>query len=395
MRVADFDRSSTGRLVPTTHGQHAFVPHTLPPRLALEKLFHPTAAAEAALGTLRGLARRFATPAMIVRPLQRREALTSSSMEGTHTSPDALVLLEAGEATGDVPATREVLNYVTALNEAVADLDRIPISWRLISAVHRRLMDGVGSSRGANLRPGEFKDAQNFIGADRRIAEARFVPPPPAEAREAMTALEHYVNRPEPVLPPLLDAALIHYQFETIHPFSDGNGRVGRILIPLLLIQRGALDTPILYVSPYIEAHRRDYADRLLAVSRDGDWEGWIGFFLEAVRETCSETTGLLDQLLALQEDYRARAQAASRSTSILRIADSLFERPVLSVTDAARIAGVTYAAAQTMVGRLVAAGLLRESAVARQPRLYIATEVVRISSGHFRRPEPDTSRPV
>jgi len=254
------------------------------------------------------------------------------------------------------------------------------------------MLSGVSKHRGADKRPGEFKVHQNFIGG-RSIEEARFIPPPPQEARIAMDDLEKYINREHPVLPPIIDAALAHYQFETIHPFADGNGRVGRILIPIILMQKGILDKPILYVSPYIEEHRDEYIDLLHEVSRVGTWDEWIRFFLRAVRESCHETIRTIDRLFRLHSEYRDRAHRVGRSGSPLRIVDSLFEKPVLSVTNAANIAGVTYPAAASAIAKLVEVGILSEMTSAIQPKRFIAREVVMISAGLA--PHPSTDSPA
>jgi Fic family protein len=387
-----FEGSSAGRLVATTHHQKAFVPNPLPPDVDCGSFVMELSETAHAIGNLRGISRQLVNPYMVIRPLQRREALTSSSMEGTHASPDDLVLLESGgEQPGD-EAAREVLNYITALDDAVAALATIPVSWRMMRQAHATLLSGLSKHRGADKRPGEFKIHQNFIGG-RSIEEARFIPPPPKEAEDAITDLEKYINLEDPRFPPIIDVALIHYQFETIHPFADGNGRVGRILIPIILMQKGLLDSPILYISPYIEEHKDDYIDLLHEVSRTGAWSDWIRFFLRAVQKSCEETIVTIDRLFELQREYRDRAHHASRSATALKIVDSLFERPVLSIPDAASIAGVTYPPAQSAISKLVEAGILREMETAVQPKRFIAPEVVMISAGYpRRRPEEEVA---
>lgn len=393
MDYAAFMTSPAGRLVPTIHGQKAFVPDPLPPRLDGGSLWQDLGETMQAVGNLNGISRRLANPHMVIRPLQRREALTSSSMEGTHASPDDLVLFEAGdEHAGD--DAREVYNYVRALNNAVTSLEHLPISRRMICDTHKILLSGASKFRGANKRPGEYKVYQNFIGG-RSIEDARFIPPPPQEAEAAMNDLEHYMNQEGSSLPPVIDAALIHYQFEAIHPFADGNGRVGRILVPLYLMSRGVFDAPLLYISPYIEDNKDDYIDLMYNVSCRGDWNGWIRFFLKAIRYTCDDTIRTIDLLLELHDRYRRKAHAISRSSNIQTIVDSLFEKPVLSIPDAGAIAKVTYAAASTAIGKLVQAGILKELPITTSPKLFVAPEVVKISSGYFKNRDVDTSEPM
>jgi len=393
MDYASFSNSPAGRLVSTTHGQKAFVPNPLPPRLDGSRLWCELAEAMGAVGKLGGLSHRIPNPMMVLRPLQRREALTSSSMEGTHASPDDLVLLEAGANEGD-DSTREVRNYIRALDNATESLKTLPISRRMICAAHETLLTGLSKFRGANKRPGELKKYQNFIGG-RTIEETRFIPPPPTEAEAALNDLEFYINADAPEYPALIDAALIHYQFETIHPFADGNGRVGRILIPIYLLKRGVIDTPILYISPYIENRKDSYIDLMFNVSATGAWEEWISFFLRAVRESCDETIESIEELLALRQKYFERASRLGRSATPQRIVDSLFVRPVLSIPQAAETAGVTYAAAAAAVEKLVAAGILREWPLESAPRFFYAPEVVLISAGSFRRKAENSSEPT
>ncbi|WP_051630857.1 Fic family protein [Afifella pfennigii] len=376
-----FSESPAGRLIPTTHGQKAFVPNPLPPNLELGDLVSAFGEAMQAVGNLNGIGKHLANPAMVIRPLQRSEALTSSSMEGTHASPDDLVLLEAGAEETTDESAREVHNYIRALDEAEKSLGILPISHRMIKSIHGTLLSGLGKERGAHKHPGEYKTTQNFIGG-RRIEEARFIPPPPQETQTAMDELEAYVNRDDNGgLPPLIDAALLHYQFETIHPFADGNGRVGRILIPIFLLERGVLEKPLLYVSPYVEEHKDEYIDLMFQVSARGCWTPWVAFFLRAVRISCEETAETINILRELQATYRDKVHRVTRSVTALRIVDALFEKPVISISDAAAIAEVTYPPAAAAIDKLLEVGILREVRSAKQPRRFIAPEVVLMSA--------------
>ncbi|KQT35081.1 hypothetical protein ASG29_02850 [Sphingomonas sp. Leaf412] len=357
-----FGGRATGRLVPTIEGRRAFVPDPLPPRqLSIAAFLPELTRATQAVGELKGIGRTVPNPLLLIRPLQRREAVSSSSMEGTYTTLSDLFLLEAGaqEAAtrGD---TREVLNYVRALEGAIEGLGDLPISTRLIRDAHRRLLTGVARHRGATVQAGELKRDQNWIGGSGRIDTARFIPAPPADTPDAMDALMAFANRQDGASP-LIDAALAHYQFEAIHPFGDGNGRVGRMMIALMLIDRGTLPQPLLYMSPYLERHKDRYIDLMYAVSRDGAWEAWIAFFLEAVAESAAETIAVVERLQDLQRDYRDRFQTARRSALMLRIIDLAFEQPVRSITNIAEALGVTYAGAANNVAALVAQGVAEE----------------------------------
>ena len=279
MDLSVFTSASPGLLVNTIGGQKAFAPNPLPPDLDVGPLFDQYGKSMAAIGKLNAKFVQLADPSLIIRPLQRQEALASSAMEGTYTTTDELALLEAGEEREVRAETREVYHYISALTYAVDEMQRIPISYRLVCETHRRLHSNLPVGRGGNKRPGEYKTTQNWIGG-LTIERARFVPPPPREAQIAMDQLEAFINRPDVSdVPPLLEAAFVHYQFETIHPFADGNGRVGRILVPLILLARGLIESAAFFLSPALEQRRDEYIDRMFAVSTSGDWTAWIRSF--------------------------------------------------------------------------------------------------------------------
>jgi Fic family protein len=357
-----FAGNATGTLMPTIGGRKAFVPNALPPRvLSLERFLPELTRATQAVGELKGIGRAIPNPLLLVRPLQRREAVSSSSMEGTYTTLTDLFLFEAGAGEAATRGdNREVLNYVRALEGAIDGLAALPISTRLIRDAHRVLLTGVARNRGAAIEAGELKRDQNWIGGGGRIDSARFIPTPPDETPHALDTLMGFVNR-EDRPAPLIDAALAHYQFEAIHPFADGNGRVGRMLITLMLIDNGTLPQPLLYMSPYLERHKDRYIDLMYAVSRDGAWEEWIAFFLEAVAESAAETIAVVERLQDLQRAYRERFQTARRSALMLRIIDLAFERPVRSITDFAEALGVTYGGAMNNINELIAQGVAEE----------------------------------
>jgi Fic family protein len=379
MDKSAFERSTTGRVVPTIGGQWAFVPNDLPPILDMNDFVAPLVEATQLLGELNGVFKTLPDPYILIRPLQTKEALTSSSMEGTYTTIDELMLAEAGYDHAKQSAdTREVLNYSSALKNAILSLSDIPLSLRTITTSHEDLLNGVSKARGAMIRPGELKAHQNWIGA-RTIENARFIPPPPGEAREALYALEKYIQRDgREKTPPLIEAALIHYQFETIHPFPDGNGRVGRILIPLYLFERKTIRHPVLYISPWLEKHKDEYIDRMFSVSKDGDWSGWIEFFLNAVSETCKATIQTADHLFSMRERYRKTLQARGRSALLLSMVDHIFHRPVFSIPQMADFLGVTYRAAQSNIDVLENAGIIEHLHATAHPKFYAARELLR-----------------
>lgn len=380
MNRSDFEASPSGRLAPTIKGQMAFVPSPLPPLLDLAELAHPLAEAASALGELNGVSGQLPNPYLLIRPLQRREAVSSSNIEGTYSSISEVMMLEvSGRPAPPHSDALEVLNYVQALEQALHELKELPLCLRVIRNAHRRLLTGVSKHRGANIVPGEFKRDQNWIGGSHRdIERARFVPPPPAEALECLSQLENYIQREDHRSPHvLIDAALIHYQFETIHPFPDGNGRVGRMLTTLFLHERRAQKLPLLYMSQFLEDRKDEYIDRMFEVSRTGAWTEWVTFFLEGVAVSARDTISLIERLVELKKQYEETAKVAGRSALLLRIIDIIFEAPVMSVPELARRLGTTYRGALNNIEKLLQSGIIREYPGA-TPKLFVADEVLR-----------------
>jgi Fic family protein len=261
MRTEDFI-SPSGQIVQTLEGHKAFVPFKLPPQIDLLSLINPLGEAVQLLGELRGAARRTENPYVLIEPLQRREALTTSAMEGTFTSIENLVLEEENVGGRRDENSRETFNYILALRHAVVGLQKYPISHRIIKEAHTRLLSGLSNERGANKRPGEYKQHQNWIGGGRDIKNARYVPPPPELTQGCMDDIEKYVNREDVgVIQKVIDLAIVHYQFEAVHPFGDGDGRIGRMLVTLMAVQSELLDLPILLLSPHLEKHKDEYID--------------------------------------------------------------------------------------------------------------------------------------
>ena len=336
--------------------------------------------ADYTLGRLAGAAGRMVNPYLIRQPLLRREAILSSRIEGTFTTPEQLVLLEAGvpPAGQDARAsadTREVLNYVRAMERGLELLRTIPVSLRLVRDLHAVLLDGV---RGEQDRPGEFRTVQNYIGSQHApITDARFVPPPVPEMREALDLWERDLHlQPEP-LPLLVRLAVAHYQFEAIHPFRDGNGRVGRLLIPLLLCAHQRLTDPLLFMSAYFERHQEEYVDLLLRVSTRGAWQEWIAFFLRGVAECAQEGQKLTDDLLALRERYHAAVRSARSSGLLGTLIDDLFRLPSITIGRTTELLGVTPASASSNLRKLQALGIVAEVTGRTRGQVFVAREIL------------------
>ncbi len=357
-------------------GYHAFVPAPLPPKLAYgDDLVLGLSRADAALSELAGLGRHLPNAHLLIAPYVRREAVLSSRIEGTTTSLAELLLDEVAEgATGRDPHdVREVRNYVTALGYGVTRLKTLPLSLRFVRELHARLMKGV---RGDHAMPGEFRRSQNWIGRPGSTLEtAVYVPPPPEELMETLGVWERFLHERNTV-PDLIQCGLIHEQFEAIHPFLDGNGRVGRLLIVLFLMERGRLSQPLLYISAYIEEHRREYYDVLQAVRTDGDWAGWLRFFLAGVEEISKEAVQHAGRLMSLREQWRERL-AGSRTA--VRLIDALLVNPYMSVARAQRVLNVSNPTARQAVTRLQKLGMLTEITGRSWGRLYLARPILRI----------------
>jgi Fic family protein len=381
VQVTDFTRDSPGRLVPAAGQAVAFVPDPMPDELSLgSDEIRLLSEADYALGRLAGSAGRLVNPYLIGQPLLRREAILSSRIEGTLTTPEQLVLLEAGVAPSvqDVRAaadTREVLNYVHAMERGLELLKTIPVSLRLIRDVHAVLLDGV---RGGEDRPGEFRTVQNYIGSPHAsIEEARFVPPPVTEMHEALAAWERGLHRERDPLPLLVRLAVAHYQFEAIHPFRDGNGRVGRLLIPLLLCAHQRLSDPLLYMSAYFDRHRERYMDLLLQVSTRGAWHEWVAFFLRGVAECALEGQQLTEGLMALRERYHGLIRSARSSALIGTLVDDLFRVPSITIGRTAALLDVTPAAASYNLRKLQDLGIIVEVTGRTRGQVFVAREIL------------------
>ena len=367
-----------GTLVTATGGAHAFVPHPLPPPIHYdERLVNDLNAAMMAIGQLEGIIRQLPNPYLLVRPLQLREAVASSKIEGTQTELRQLLLFQAAEQPEDAPPdVREVDNYTRALAYGVSQPSDRRLTVSLVKEMHRLLLDGV---RGQHQRPGELRTMQVWISGDgTTIEEARFVPPPPMEVPGLLEDLEHYIER-ESTLPAPIRLALVHYQFETIHPFNDGNGRSGRLLIPLLLVRWGLMSQPALYISDFFNLHRDAYVDGLWGVSHLGAWREWIDLFILALRSQALDTFDRATRLLELRQAYDDRYTSGRTSAVMLRLIDMLFERPAVTVPMVEQRLSTTYPTASSWVSRLVDDGILIEVTQRKRNRIFLAREIFAI----------------
>ena len=378
MQVSDFKQDKCGRLVRSVQGYWAYVPNPLEPELDLGlPIVRRLSEADRALSELAGIARTLPNPHLLIGSFVRKEAVLSSRIEGTQASFSDLLFFEAANLRArEVPDVREVLNYVRALEYGLARLHELPLCLRLIGEIHSSLMEGV---RGEKQTPGEFRRSQNWIGPPGcTLIDATYVPPPVPEMNEALDAFEKYLHS-QSDLPPLVRLALIHYQFEAIHPFLDGNGRIGRLLITLLLCADELLPQPLLYLSAFFERHRDDYYRLLLGVSQRGEWNEWISFFLRAVATQAQDAIRRSDKLLALWQSYRTQLQEARASVLLLQLVDDLFSYPALTNAGVSKRLNITPRSAQLNIDKLVGAGILKEATGQRRNRVYIAPEIISI----------------
>jgi Fic family protein len=317
--------------------------------------------ADRALGRLDGSIKTLPNPDLFVFMYVRKEAVLSSQIEGTQSSLQDVLAAEAKILTPDRPQdAEEVVNYVRAMNHGLDRLEVLPVSIRLIREIHAQLLENV---RGSNLTPGDIRTSQNWIGPGGcTLAEATFVPPPPDQVAPQLSELERFLHT-DARLPLLIKIGLAHAQFETIHPFLDGNGRVGRLLITFLLCEQHVLLKPVLYLSHYFKRHRQDYYERLQAVRDQGAWEAWLAFFLRGVAEVSEQATDTARLILSLREEHRRAitdhlGRAAGNGHRVL---EHLFEHPIVSVNEVQELIGTTYPAANDLVARLVEQGVLQE----------------------------------
>lgn len=377
MREAEFTSQMPGSFVRNLQGTLTFAPLPLPPALALpNSLLRQISVVDNTLGRLDGTAKALPDRKILVRSFVRREAQLSSYIENTYARYEDVAEAESGMLGRDEVAepVRETLNAERAINagiEAVFEQGR-PVNLQLIRKMHGFLLEGV---RGDKSR-GRFRDVQVYIGSSRNVNDARFVPPPPHLLDELMDQFSSYLEQTQD-LPPAVRLALLHYQFETIHPFEDGNGRLGRILILLGLCQHQILTVPLFNASLHFERNRQQYYDSLLRVSTHGEWIGWISFFVEGLRVAAVESLEKLDELAQLRRTYHQRLQSARNSALLLKLVDQLFIRPVIRVSDAAKIMDVTYPPALSSIQKLIRAKILTEVKPRTMPARFIAKGIL------------------
>jgi Fic family protein len=379
MNPAKFRKEGAGKLLGIGQEQWAFLPNPLPPTLEITwELAERISDADRNLGELAGVARTIPNPHLLIEPFTRREAVLSSRIEGTQATLTELFSAEIGaRKEGPSEAIREISNYVDALEYGLKRLKQLPVSLRLMKELHERLMKDV---RGESLSPGEFRRAQNFIGPPGcKLENATYVPPPVPHMKDALDRFEKYLHESRRVLPPLVRLSLIHYQFEAIHPFWDGNGRVGRLLITLLLCSEGLLPQPLLYLSAYFERNRKEYYRLLLDISQTGNWMDWLRFFVNGVSEESRDAVARSNQLLTLRQEYREKLQAQKLPGRTLELMETLFKEPVITVAAARDRLKVTARAAQQNVDRLLQAGILREVTGRKRYRIFVAQRIIQI----------------
>lgn len=370
----DFADTASGRLVDTPHGYLAFVPNPLPPAINFDMpLALALSKADAALSELSGLGGQLPNPHLLISPYIKREAVLSSRIEGTKASLSDLLIdeIEDNQARAPSDDIKEVRNYVRALEFGVQRLETLPLSLRLIREIHAKLMEDV---RGEKATPGEFRRSQNWIGpAGSTPMTAAFVPPPAEVLMGCLGDWENFLHTQD-VIPDLIQCAMMHVQFETIHPFLDGNGRVGRLLITFFLMQRGRLSEPLLYLSAFIDAHKGDYYDLLQRVRTHGDWVPWIRFFLQGVTEIATEAGQQSKELHRLREQYRSQLRDKPNALALI---DELFVNPYMTISRGAKVLNKTHPTAKAAIDVLEEKKILKEVSGRQWGRFYVCPPVL------------------
>ncbi len=383
MKKTDFSENAPGKVIRTLQNYLAFVPAPLPPDILWSnKLLSALSRADRSLARLAEVGNAFPVPHVVVRPFIRKEAVLSSQIEGTRTSFQELLSYEAGQLSlfGDLEDIKEVHNYVKAIDHGLERLETLPLSIRLIREIHAILMEGV---RGELMTPGEVRRSQNWIGRPgATLDSARYVPPPVEEMHACLSALERFIHA-DSELPPLIQIGLIHYQFEAIHPFLDGNGRVGRLLVTFLLVAWGLLSQPLLYLSNFIEANRQEYYDRLLAVSQHGEWEAWLLFFLNGVDSQARDASQRVIRLQDLRLEYRKMFARERTRAKLEQLVDYLIGVPITSISQAQENLEIgSFTTVQRHIAKLEVLGIVREVTGKGRNRIYRADQILKILEG-------------
>jgi len=355
----------------------AFVPAPLPSKWEVPiDLWPLLSEAREELARLDGIGRHMPNYELLLKPLQKREALKSSSLEGTHATPEQLLIFEINprEPKSDTARSnewREVFNYSRALRLGQKLIEDIPVSKRLIKSLHKSLLTGV---RGQQRSPGDFRKSQVHIGSDRR-----FIPPPPLEAIQCLNELEEYIHS-EVEIDPLIFCFMVHYQFEAIHPFLDGNGRVGRLLLSLMIFKWNKLNSPWLYLSAFFDKYKEEYISNLFNVSTKGDWSSWIAYCLRATIFQAKDAIKRCDKLVALREKYISNLSQCGGNVRLNQLIDMLFESPVITIPEVSKKLNISYPTAKSDVKILCKSGILSKNTREERPKLFFAIEIFKIA---------------
>ena len=386
MDPKEFGGSPSGRCIRSVEGYWAFVPNPLPPIIKYdERLIYLLSEAQRLLGELSGAGGQLPNPYLLINPYVRREAVSSSAIEGTQATLDDLFLFEVtGTEEPRVSDVKEVLNYVKAMNHGLQRLEKLPLSTRLVREIHEVLMEGERAT------PGSLRRSQNWIGPPSCLLDnATYVPPPPKEMRDGLDKWEKYLhsNAKEP---PLVQCALMHYHFEALHPFLDGHGRVGRLLITFFLCERKYLSKPLLYLSAFFEKYKNEYYSRLLSVSKRGDWEGWLEYFLRGVIRQTEDAISDAKKILKLHERYQNAIKKTKRvPDAAYRLVDEIFLNPIVSISRLSKKWNIPFNSVKTGVQRLLDVGILVETGFARKRnKLFVALELMKLLSSADKRTE-------
>lgn len=372
----DIDQSPSGQIIKVPSGYKAFIPASLPPKFEWDNaLVYSLSRADFLLGKLAREGSRLPNPHLLIRPFITREAVLSSRIEGTQATLGEILAADSGAMFKQNPDDlQEVQNYIKALDYGLERLKELPLSLRLIKEIHKHLMQGV---RGAHATPGEFRRTQNWVGSPGcTLNTAKFVPVPPDYLMDALSELERFLYNRK--LPPLIHIALCHYQFEAIHPFLDGNGRVGRLLITLLLLEQKILPSPLLYLSAFFEATRDEYYRQLYNVSRDGTWRDWLIYFLNGVAVQSEDVLSRAERINELLQAWKIM-MASSGSSVPVDIVERLAVNPYVTINKIAEDLGVAYSTAQRGIQKLEAANIIQKTSDNKRDKVYCANAILAI----------------